>query len=330
MALPTAVQKISDNAEALAQEAINKSGSQAQPAEGGQQAAPNADPAPKAQSDGDPGNWEGRFKNYKAATDSTISELRSTLSAVQATLAQTQQTNQQLSEQLMAAPSGDNPAPSATEKDEKAYQDWLARLPENMRDEYEDNYLRDQFAFLQSTTNPAAEGEVISTLKNQVEELTATQTRTKVERYEDALDEAYPGDAWINLTKEPEWNDFVGGQISPADRRTFGEVVGQGSASHDASTVIWVLQQYEQHKSALNSGSNNAPNPLEMQLSPDTAGAGSDAVASISEQAESFTLTQVNQFFTDVATTKKYTAEEAAAIEKSIQKAQAAGKIIQG
>ena len=50
----------------------------------------------------------------------------------------------------------------------------------------------------------------------------------------------------------------------------------------------------------------------------------------INAQAETFTVTQVNEFFKDVATTKKYTAEQAVAIEESIKRAQAAGKIIQG
>ena len=92
--LPSQVKKISDDAEALALETGMKTGSKPETPASAQLAVVD-DPANKG-SKVDPGDYKQRYINYKKATDTTISELRSTLATVQATLATVQSQNQQL------------------------------------------------------------------------------------------------------------------------------------------------------------------------------------------------------------------------------------------
>ena len=99
--------------------------------------------------------------------------------------------------------------------------------------------------------------------------------------------------------------------------------------------VIWVLNQYKQSLDAKQSADatiTQQQNPLEGLVSPESAtgGTGTDPISELSNQTESFTLSQVNQFFKDVATTHKYSAEQASEIEGRIKAAQAAGNILPG
>lgn len=331
MAIPKAVQAIGDAAEAAAVEAGIKDGGkpvQAAPA------AP-AEPAPAVNQKVDPDDYKERYSRYKATTDQTISELRQTLADVQATLTETQRQNQELIKKLNTAPAAapSTVEPAAPTNNDDAYKAWLARLPQSIKDEYTEDYLRDQF-IIQTTAAGQKSNESPDNLKEleqRVGHIEQVAVKTEAQLYEEAMDEAFPNDAWITMTNGPEWSTFCAKRVSPVDQRTYGEIVKQGNENHVATTVIWVLNEYQQYLSDLGQGGDTGTvkDPLESQLTPE-GGAGGDPVSEINAQAETFTVSQVNQFFKDVATTKKYTPEQATAIEDSIKRAQAANKIIQG
>lgn len=333
MSLPKAVQQIGDAAEAAAVKAGIKPGGQPAPGEQQPAVAVVADPAPGGQKV-DPDNYKERYSRYKATTDETISELRQTLAQTQATLADVQRQNQELITKLNTAPqpAAADPASPAEPDTDAAYKAWLDKLPQKIKDDYTEDYLRDQFIIQTSAAGQRdnASPDNLSDLESRVNHIEQVAVKTEAQLYEEAMDEAYPDDAWITMTHDKKWGEFCAQKVSPVDQRTYGEIVKQGNETHTAQTVIWVLRQFEQYQSNLNDGGSAQPNPLESQLTPEDGGDGGDPITEINAQAETFTVTQVNQFFTDVATTKKYTAEQAKAIEDSILKAQAAGKIIQG
>jgi len=334
MGLPTAVQAIGDAAEQQAIELGLKPGSKPATAE-------PAQPVKKVEKV-DPENYEERYKRYKVTTDETIADQRKQISDLTNSLAQMQQQVTNLTQQLAAKAT---PAPATAEPskvvtadpndNEAAYKQWYDALPQRMKDDYTDEFLRDQF-FFQSTSMgqqaAAAPADELNEIKTTVESLRQHQQKTEAQLYEEAMDEAYPNDAWINMTREPEWAAFCARQVSPVDQRSYGDIVKQGSETHTASTVIWVLQQYQQYKSDLGgqgSSSESADTSgMESLLTPE-GGAGGDAIAEITAGADTYTQSQVTQFYNDM-TKGKYSPEEFQAIEESIIRAQQAGKIIQG
>ena len=200
-----------------------------------------------------------------------------------------------------------------------------------MRLEYEDSFWETQY-IIQMNSVATQSNAPDTALQNRINTLEQHQVLTDGQQYEKQMDAAYPDDAWIHMASGDDWQGFCAKQVSPVDTRTFGQVVKEGSESHQAETVIWVLKQYERHLLTLNAdAASGKVDPLTGLLTPGgSAGDGGDPISQINAQAETFTVTQVNEFFKDVATTKKYTAEQAAAIETQITAAQAAGKIIQG
>ncbi len=325
-ALPKAVQQIGDAAEQAAVDAGIKPGSKPASAE------PAAAPVSKV----DPDNYEERYKRYKAQTDDTIADLRKQIADLTSTITEMQKQNSDLMQQLAAKaiPAADTTATSqpADPKDtEAAYKAWHDALPQKYKDDYTEDYLRDQFYFLQTMGGQQANAspDNLQDLETKVDQVMQYQEKTAQQLYEDAMDEAYPDDKWIKLTKEPDWGKFCARTVSPVDQRTYGSIVKGANESHDATSVIWVLGQYEKYKTDLDAANNEtAPDPREEMITPE-GGAGGDAIEEISAQADTYTVSQVQRFYED-RTKGKYTDEEFKAIEQSIIRAQNAGKIIPG
>lgn len=336
MPIPTAVQKIGDNAEALAVEQ-GMTGAPGAPANPGESPPLAAVPDPAAQpatEKVDPDNYKERFSRYKTQTDQTIADLRGSLTASQQTITALQSQVQTLTAQAHAAPA--DPATPVTLpadlSNDPGYKAWFDRLPSEKGD-YEDSHLR----FLYGTYLAGQQGQKapdnLAELEQKVDRVAQFQEKTAGQLYEEAMDHAYPNDAWISMASGPDWQDFCQDQVSPVDTRTYGAIVEQGSNSHSANTVIWVLQQYQKHLIALNSGDpgGKPADPLAGQLTPDGAGGGSgDPIEEVNAKAQTFTLSQVNEFYKEAATGNTYTPEQVSSIEKEIQAAQAAGKIIEG
>jgi hypothetical protein len=344
MALPKAVQEIGDAAEAAAVEAGMKLGHQ--PIDPAGNPDPAAAPIVPQQTatvlpiDPNAGNedWEKRFKGLVT----THQQIKQQLEQAQATIGTNQQTIATLQQQVsqlssgQQAPAPGKPAPKTPAEDKDAhYKAWLEALPKSIKDEYAEDYLRDQY-IIQTNGVPKtpAKDDGLKDLRNDVAAIKQTQVQSRTQEYEAEMDVSYPGDAWITMASGQDWNAFCARQVSDVDTRTFGEIVKQGSDSHTAKTVVWVLKQYEAHLLTLGA-SEAAPvavDPLASQLTPDagTSSGGSDPISEINAQAQTFTASQVDRFFKDFATTKKYSAEEGQAIEKQIIAAQAAGKIIPG
>lgn len=325
MSLPSKVQQIGDAAEQQAVESGIKPGSKPAPAE----------PANKPDNTKvDPDNWSERYKRYKADTDNTISNLRQTLAEVQTTLAEVQNQNSELIQKLVTAPApaaaADTPKPADPKNDETAFETWLNGLPQKYKDDYTEDYLRDQFYFLQTMPGQqaAAAPDNLHELETKVDSIVEFQEKTAQQKYEDTMDEAYPDDGWISMTKEPEWGDFCARTVSPVDRRTYGQIVKAGNETHDATSVIWVLGQYQKYKTDLDATDNSVVDTRETLLTPE-GGGGGDAIEEINANTETYTASQVQRFYQD-RTKGKYSDEEFKAIEQSILRAQAAGKITQG
>lgn len=336
MPLPSAVQKIDDAVKAAEEEARKASQSDqpplsAVPGTGNQGAQANQDEE----------TWEKRFRGLTTTHQQVKRELenaRNTIASNQQMIASLQQQVSQLmqkSQQPAPAADQDRGTPDSGQANDAGFKAYFDRLPQSIKDEYSEDYLRDQYiiqtsAMQHDTRSP----DELNELKQQVSRVAQFQDKTAAQLYEEAMDKAYPNDKWIQLASGPDWADFCSRAISPVDPRTYGQVVKAGSDGHDANTVIWVLRQYEQHLSALNqqAGNTGGSDPLSGQLTPDNGNGsgGADPVREINAQAETFRVSEVNQFFKDVATTRKYTPEQAADIENRIKAAQAAGKIIQG
>jgi len=335
MALPQAVQKISDAAEAAAVESGIKPGVKPVDAGGNpvmQSQAATVTPIEPTQGGED---WEKRFKGLTT----THQQIKQQLDQAQSTIGANQQTIASLQQQVSQLMNSQKaPAAEAVKPDQDApYKAWLEKLPKKIKDDYDEGYLRDQFIIQSSMTvkQPSQDNTGIDDLKQDVASVKQYMAKSQTQLYEDAMDQAYPDNAWINLASGDKWSEFCRKEVSPVDNRTWGEIVKEGSDSHRATTVIWVLKQYEAHQSELDPGDNAdavANNSLSGQLTPDagTGSGGGDPIAEINAQAKTFTQSQVTQFFNDVATTNKYSAEDAKAVEMQIVAAQAAGKIIPG
>jgi hypothetical protein len=339
MPLPSKVKEIGDAAEAAATAAGMKPASKPGiPAAEKPAIAVVPEPAkPGAQPKVDPDDYKERFSRYKTTTDQTIAELRQTLAQTQATLATVQGQNQNLMTKINVAPAADPDKLAADDKakDDAAYKTWLGNLPQSIKDEYTEDYLHDQYIIQTSAASQQSQAspDNLQQLEQKVERVAQFQEKTEGQLYEEQMDAAFPDDGWITMTQGEAWAQFLSKTVSPVDQRTYGEIVKQGNESKVANTVIWVLQQYKKHQLTLDKTQNTTEtvDPLANQLTPEGAGGGgADPLAEINANTESFTSTQVNEFFKDVATTKKYSAEEAAAIEKKIIAADAAGKIIPG
>lgn len=334
-ALPKAVQAIGDAAEQQAVELGIKPGSKpATPAEPAQ-TVQQTQQSMKV----DPDDWETRYKRYKSATDDTINDLRKQVSELTSTMTQVQQQNSDMMQKLAAASATPAPAPAATQQmtasqndDEAAYKQWYDKLPQRFKDDYTDDYLRDQFFFQNTSSGQqiAAPPDNLKELEAKVDKVYQTQEKTAQQLYEEALDKKYPNDGWIMATKEPEWGAFCAKTVSPVDTRTYGAIVKAGNESHDVTSVLWVLGQYQQYKTDLEAENKQTQvvDPRQELLTPEGS-AGGNAIDEINANADTFTVTQVQQFYQD-RTKGKYSDEEFKAIEQSILRAQAAGKIIQG
>ena len=331
MPLPSAVQKIGDAAEAAAEQAGMKTGGKPlQPVETA--SAVINEPAKV-----DPSDYKERYSRFKATTDNTIAELRQNIVERDQKLAAQNATISELRTQVAQKTTAQTiPEKSlAGTKEDPAYKTWFDNLSQHLKDEYTEDYLFDQFAIQQSLApkqEKPAKSNDLSELETRVNNLAQFQEKTKAELYEDEMDTAFPNDEWITLANGPEWSKFCLQTVSAVDGRTYGDIVKQGSESHTAATVTWVLNQFKQHqKSTLEANTDKPVNALAGMVTPEgSGGGGGDPISEINAQAETFTQSQVTQFFNDVATTKKYSAEQAGAIEKQIMAAQTAGKIIQG
>ena len=335
MPLPKKVQEIGDAAEAAAVEAGMKSGQKPEISAAAPAVAAVPDPKtpePKV----DPTDYKERFSRYKKQTDETINELRQTLADIQTTLTESQRQNQELMTKLNSKPA--EPAPSQPAADpgkDPAYLAWLDGLPQKIKDEYTEDYLLDQYIIQTSAAGQqiSASPDNLQELEQKVGHLEQVAAKTESQLYEEAMDLAYPDDRWITLTKAPLWNKFANQKISPVDQRTYSEIVKQGHETSTAQSVIWVLKQFEQYLSEGNDAAGGAPaaDPLESQLTPEcSGGGGGDPIAEINAQTETFTKSQVDQFFKEAATGNKYSAEEVEIITQKMYAAQAAGKIVPG
>jgi len=329
MAIPSAVRKIGEQAEQAAVDAGIKPGSQPAPSAGNPPVAAVPDPATEQGGPVEHEDWEKRFKGYKASTDQTIADLRQTLAQMQQTLANSQEQNQLLMSRLEAGtpakPAESTPTESSDDID-------LSILPQSFRDEYDDGFLLNMGKMMNATMVNKLKSlqERLDAIDGNINQVVQTQDKTAVQVYQERLDAAFPNNAWVSMTSEgnKNWAKFCSQSLSEFDSRTYNDIVGAAHEAKDADTVIRVLKTFQAWEQALGGGTESGVNPLAGQVTPE-GGGGGDPIDQIDSRTETFTVSQVNQFYKDSAT-GQYSPEEAAAIEQRIIAAQKAGKIIQG
>ncbi len=329
MALPKAVQAVKDQVEAAEKEATQQQ--QPVPAV---QAVPDPAPAQVEPNQGD--DWEKRFKGLVTTHQQTKQQLeqaQATMAANQQTIATLQQQVSQLmqsnaqpapaaEQQPSAQPSGDD-----LEAGFKAYYD---RLPQNIKDDYTEEYLRDQYVMRVAAEPAPAPQAPAPEIEQRLGSLEQRQEKSDAEKYEEAMDAAYPDDKWIKMTSggDERWAAFCNQRISPVDERTYGQIVATASQAHDSASVIWVLKEYEKTLDPEPSP-GSMTEPLAGHLTPEGDAGGGNAIQAITPQTQTFSTAQITKFYSDVAMGGKYTVEEAAQIEAQIQAAQQAGTIVQ-
>lgn len=318
MPLPSAVQKMQDQAEAWA--AQNQNPNAPEPPAAAPAATPVPDQPTASKQDDD---WEKRFKGYKATTDQTIAELRQQVEAGQTTIAN-------LNAKLTAAPAA--PAQSKEDQDKAAYDAWLESVLPNPadRETYEDSFLRFQFRQYQMSQKAAKPAPVDTGLKTEVESLKQSAAKTERELFNERMDRAYPNDGWIIDKDEPGWGDFLNGQAGPYDRRLRVNVLETALAANDSETVITLVAEFKATKQPANPPPGYDPqsdDPRLTHLTPDDA-AGSGAIDP-NNQAPRYTQSQVQEIYAN-KTKGMYTPEEYAVLEKQIEAAGTAGNIVPG
>lgn len=337
MALPSAVQKQADEAERFAVENGLKPGMEpaaggdrqnsgnAPPAEPAAQPTPAQDPKPKA----DQEDWETRFKNYKASTDKTISDLRTQLSSSQQQIADSQRQVQDLIQRIQ-----DKPAEQPKSEPSQASGNDLDldSLPPEIRSEYDDDFLRNMGTLINSQLLKTV-GEMkskLDSLEGTVKQVRTQSEKTAQEQFYEDLDEGESD--WERIGTSQEFKDWQLNRVSEIDPRTYAQVLGQAMQEFNARNVLWVLRQYKSSQGGQQDTGDGEPTNqqnLDHLVTPDSGGAGNGGPG-LDDQVDTWKQSAVQQFFKDVATTSKYTPQEAKAIERQILAAQKAGKIIPG
>lgn len=344
MPLPSAVQKIAENAERQAVEQGMKGAPGEAPA--GEQPAAQPTPAqPPIAVAPEPGtptdNWEDRYKNLRAKRDETIEQQGKQVVELQQMVAKSQERIDELLVRLDKATAQPEPAIDPKDVKEAAYQEWLNKIPKRFIDDYDETWLRDQFElqqYMAPNVQPSADPDLVKRLEaaeQRLKGLDQVQQKTAREQYEDDMDAAFPNDEWINLTSSSDesWIAFCNEVVSPVDTRSYGQVLEQAHNTADSRSAIWVLAQFKTQRDGQGTD-GDAGNPLDIHLTPE-GGSGGDPIQDLDAKTESFTATQVNDFYKQAAMdtgkpNPKYSPEEAKAIEMKIIAAQGAGKILPG
>lgn len=325
MNMPSAVRKAGEESERLSVEHGLKPGQGNEEQGKQQQQAAPATPAPAAEpaKPTEEVDWEKRFKNYKKETDQTIADLRETVGASQNQLAESQRQIQELIAAQQEKP------PAETEKPNK--EKFLESLPAELRDQYEPEFLESmsELSRIQMTGIIGDLTKRLENLEGNVEQVSNNQQLTARERYYKELDEKEPD--WEKIGAEKAFIEYLESPVSDFDSRTLGQVLKTADGSNDAATVLKIIAAYKKDAGTADAGGTTTQevDTLEELASPDAGNGSANVVDDIGLQTESFTESQVEQFYADW-TKGKYSQADAVAIEKKIQAAQQAGKILPG
>ncbi len=273
-------------------------------------------------------DWEKRFKNYKVATDKSLSDLRNQLSSSQQQVTESQRQVQELIAKAQEAPvvskiEDDKPGPKHGGID-------IDSLPAEMREKYEDDFLI-SMSQLSSHQMVGLVGDLqkqIDDLKGNVETVVTTQVKSARDLYYDELDDKMPD--WEQIGAEQGLNEYLINPVSDFDERQLKVVFDEANANGNAKTVLKILAAYKKTAAtAVSESAIESTNALDELASPEGGNAPGSVIDDIGAHTETFTESQVNKFYAEV-TKNKYSPEEATAIETQIQAAQVAGKILQG
>lgn len=346
MPLPSAVQKIGDAAEAAAVAAgmTGKPGAAvpgaASPTTVIQPVQPIAnEPAAKV----DPEDYKERYSRYKVSTDRTISELRETVAGLQGQV-EVLNTRPVVVPAAPAVPAVDPGKLPADFENDPGYRAWFDGLSAS-KETYDKDFLH--FQYEMHLKDLAAKGQQpadSAALQNRVNSLEQHQALSEGQQYEADLDASFPNNEWIDIAHGEQWDDFCRSKPSPYSNQTYGQLVAENdngkrtlnnsgavireNGNCNSPVIIQVLNDFKRHLSELKSKSSPKADPMSGLLTPDGSGGGSP-IADQNENTPSFTKAQVMKFYSD-RTKGLFTPEKADEIEKQIEAAHKAGRIIEG
>lgn len=295
MGIPKQVQKQGKESERLAQELLNPSD------------PPASDPAPAAQpvkAAPEAGNWEKRFKGLKKTHDITVSNLRKELREAQT--------------RIEVLENSSAPTSSAAPVSQKDIADVLT---DDEKKEYSPEFL-DMVTRLASRV--AGTGGDSSTLEARVANLEVDTTETKEDKFWGAIDKAIPDWRKTQATEDMqawllEYDDLLGMVRS--------EAIAQAQSRLDANRVIAIFNQYAAPAVTTILDEDEAD-----LITPD--GGSGDGGAPLSADQKIWKVSQVQDFYKHLALGKRYRGADgrkrAEQIEKSIEKARADNRIVNG
>lgn len=318
MELPPAVQKISDEVENHFKESDDPSKKPALEVV--------AEPGKKeAGAKNEPENWELRFKNYKTTTDQTITSLRTELVTAQQKSGQDDARIADLGERLQtlesaAAKVAETPANNAAKEFD------INLLPEDMRNTYEPEYLKNLVAIVQQVHGTGNDDKIILELKQQLDDLKGMVQTTKendaksaLEKYYEVLDKEQPN--WVEIGEMPEFTEFLTGKVNELLPQTYGDVLAAADQQNDATKVLSVIAAYQQAGGKIDNGTG-----LEGQVTLDGGAAHGGDGSDLQPADQKLTEEQITQFNLDVTKgVYKDKPEDRAAIEAIIKAQYSAG-----
>lgn len=323
MALPTKVKEQGDRAEELAQQHLK-----------GKKAPddkPVLAPEPKPIDEPTPINkvptddYQERFARLKQKYDQLVPEQRNTIAQLQGKIELSQSQVEKLTEQVAAlTANAGKPAPSEETNTSLPMKDRIfAALSPEERAEWNDDLLVLMGKVAMSVSNNTAAPAENTKIDQRVASLETAQKKTDEDNFWDALYNAVPN--WSEIQNEDAFEEYMN-QVDPLLGVRRIAALEETQTSFNSVRAIAIFKQYLDQKPPVPDGPT--ADPVESLLTPENAGGGSGEPE---DNAKTFTDTQVNKFYVDVANGKyNKDPEKAAAIEAQIQAAGKANRIIKG
>ena len=333
MALPRAVQEANDLADRLANERGMKGapGEQSPGNEPKPAAVQSVAPAEKQQERIDPTDYKARFSNYKRETDTTISEQRQEIAQLRQQFEDLRQQNSELASRLATA------APAQTSAAQSGGGFSLDKIPQSLRDKYDDDYLGDLVmmsqAILANSGGQSSANTDIDARLRAIEADTASNkaiTRKTVRQlFYEELDEKVP--EWEVIGADQQyysWMDVT--KVNPPfDNRLAKDAYNEAMDNSNAPVIIALLKRF---KSETGWASTGLPRQnLEGMVTPQGGSPSGSMADDLGQGAGVWTESAVNKFYVDVSK-GVYTRnpQEAQRIESEIKLATQQGKILPG
>lgn len=328
MALPSAVKKAGDESDRLAQQHYGTAAGTQDPAPtpNNQQTEPPGGtgsglerPSQTLQDDENtPEYWKRRFTGMKSRYDQEVTELRQQVQQVpqlQAQLVQMQNTIAQLQ-------ANSQPQPQASKAGFSKDEILAEALTDEEREQYTPEHI-DMMVRLGQTIASRLVSQHTGQVTERLQKVEQHSAKTAADRFWERVDAAVPD--WEQIQATPAFQSWILG-FDPYLGAVRNDKLVEAQNAYDADRVIGFFNAYLDNKGPQPSQQQQT-DPRERLVEPGNAG-GSDAPT---PQGQTFTETYVADFYSDVSKGKyRNNPEEGKRIEKAIEAAARAGRILPG